>query len=177
MSNPIVEKLYEERNTLWEQMKELNDREISENRSLDSAEKGILKSPDYRDSLENLNLEYGVDSLLWNPESKIWQTNPATKLSPPASLQDPFKDESKFPKHDISKEDGTIIRGVPRPNRLRTVVGMFYKERDNNLKEISKLRDMIVRRDKELRDYHRHKVSLKKQRILLSACYNLHNYK
>jgi hypothetical protein len=121
--------------------------------SLDSAEKGILKSPDYRDSLENLNLEYGVDSLLWNPESKIWQTNPATKLSPPASLQDPFKDESKFPKHDISKEDGTIIRGVPRPNRLRTVVGMFYKERDNNLKEISKLRDMIVRRDKELRDY------------------------
>ena len=39
MSNPIVEKLYEERNTLWEQMKELNDREISENRSLDSAEK------------------------------------------------------------------------------------------------------------------------------------------
>ena len=39
MSNPIVEKLYEERNNLWEQMKELNDREISENRSLDSAEK------------------------------------------------------------------------------------------------------------------------------------------
>ena len=35
----IVEKLYEERNNLWEQMKELNDREISENRSLDSAEK------------------------------------------------------------------------------------------------------------------------------------------
>jgi len=35
----IVEKLYEERNNLWEQMKDLNDREISENRSLDSAEK------------------------------------------------------------------------------------------------------------------------------------------
>ena len=39
MQNPIVEKLYEERNNLWEQMKELNDREINENRSLDSAEK------------------------------------------------------------------------------------------------------------------------------------------
>ena len=39
MANPIVEKLYEERNNLWEQMKELNDREIEENRSLDSSEK------------------------------------------------------------------------------------------------------------------------------------------
>ena len=39
MSNPIVEKLYEERNNLWEQMKELNDREINEERSLDASEK------------------------------------------------------------------------------------------------------------------------------------------
>jgi len=39
MANSIVEKLYDERNNLWEQMKELNDREINENRSLDSAEK------------------------------------------------------------------------------------------------------------------------------------------
>ena len=39
MSNPIVEKLFEERNNLWEQMKELNDREINEERSLDASEK------------------------------------------------------------------------------------------------------------------------------------------
>ncbi|MDC0595540.1 phage major capsid protein [Acidimicrobiia bacterium] len=39
MSNPIVEKLYEERNNLWDQMKELNDREINEERSLDASEK------------------------------------------------------------------------------------------------------------------------------------------
>lgn len=39
MSNPIVEKLYEERNNLWDQMKELNDREIKEERSLDASEK------------------------------------------------------------------------------------------------------------------------------------------
>lgn len=39
MSNPIVEKLYEERNGLWESMKELNDREIKEERSLDASEK------------------------------------------------------------------------------------------------------------------------------------------
>tara|TARA_A100001035_G_scaffold280344_1_gene285676 strand:+ start:2207 stop:3379 length:1173 start_codon:yes stop_codon:yes gene_type:complete len=35
----IVEKLYEERAGLWEQMKELNDREIKEERSLDASEK------------------------------------------------------------------------------------------------------------------------------------------
>ena len=39
MSNTIVEKLFEERNNLWEQMKELNDREIKEERSLDASEK------------------------------------------------------------------------------------------------------------------------------------------
>ena len=39
MSNSIVENLYEERNNLWEQMKELNDREIKEERSLDASEK------------------------------------------------------------------------------------------------------------------------------------------
>ena len=116
--------------------------------SLDSAEKGIFKSPEYRDSLLNLNLEYGVDSLTWNSESKSWQQD--SKLSPPASLQDPFSDD---PKQDIKKEDGTIIRGVPRANRLRTVIGMFYKERDNNIKEISKLRNMTVERDKDLRTF------------------------
>jgi hypothetical protein len=114
--------------------------------TLDSAEKGILKSPEYRDSLDNLNLEYGVDSLTWDSESKSWQQD--SKLSPPASLQDPFADD---PKQDLKKEDGTIIRGVPRANRLRTVIGMFYKERDNNFKEISKLRNMTVERDKDLR--------------------------
>jgi len=114
--------------------------------TLDSAEKGIFKSPEYRDSLDNLNLEYGIDSLTWDSESKSWQQD--SKLSPPASLQDPFADD---PKQDIKKEDGTIIRGVPRANRLRTVIGMFYKERDNNFKEISKLRNMTVERDKDLR--------------------------
>ena len=39
MSNPIVENLIEERAKLWESMKELNDREIAEERSLDASEK------------------------------------------------------------------------------------------------------------------------------------------
>ena len=121
--------------------------------SLSAAEKGILKNPEYRESLDNLNMEYGVDALIWNSESKIWQPNPSTKLSPPASFMDPFSDDSKFPYKDVKKEDGTIIRGVPRSNRLRTVIGMFYKDRDDKFKEISKLREMLVMRDIELREY------------------------
>jgi len=39
MANSIVNALFEERNNLWNNMRELNDREIEENRSLDSAEK------------------------------------------------------------------------------------------------------------------------------------------
>ena len=39
MSNPLVENLIEERAKLWESMKELNDREIAEERSLDASEK------------------------------------------------------------------------------------------------------------------------------------------
>ena len=57
----------------------------------------------------------------------------------------------QFPKQAIKLEDGTLIPAVPRPNRLRTVIGMFYKDGDDKFKEISKLRDMIVLRDKELR--------------------------
>ena len=123
------------------------------NDSLSSAEKAILRNPEYGESLNNLSLEYGVDALTWNSETKIWELNPAVKLSPPASFMDPFADESKFPKEDIKKEDGTIVRGVPRSNRLRTVIGMFYKDRDDKFKEIKKLREMIVSRDQELREY------------------------
>ena len=121
--------------------------------SLANAEKSILKNPDYRESLDSLNMEFGVDTLLWNSESKLWQVNPGKKLTPPASFQNPFSDESKYPKEDVKKEDGTVVRGVPRPNRLRTVIGMFYKDRDDKFKEIAKLREMVVMRDIELREY------------------------
>ena len=121
--------------------------------SLANAEKSILKNPDYRESLDSLNMEFGVDTLLWNSESKLWQVNPGKKLTPPASFQNPFSDESKYPKEDVKKEDGSVVRGVPRPNRLRTVIGMFYKDRDDKFKEIAKLREMVVMRDIELREY------------------------
>ena len=66
-------------------------------------------------------MEYGPEALVWNKESKLWQTNPAIKLSPPAGLKNPFTDEDKFPIAMLEKEDGTIIKGVPRDYR-RTVI-------------------------------------------------------
>ena len=39
MANSLVEKLNEERNSVWEKMKDLNDREINEERNLDAEEK------------------------------------------------------------------------------------------------------------------------------------------
>jgi len=121
--------------------------------TLRSAEDIILRNPDYRDSLDSLTKEYGPESLTWNKESKTWQVNPSAKLNSPASFQDPFSDSVKFPKKDVKKEDGTVIKGVPRGNRLRTVIGMLYKDRHTKFGEISKLRSMIVTRDMELREY------------------------
>ncbi|MDG1173382.1 MAG: hypothetical protein P8M67_03705 [Opitutales bacterium] len=121
--------------------------------TLRSAEDIILRNPDYRDSLERLNKEFGSDALVWNSELKQWKENPAVKLSAPAGFMNPFADEEKFPKQDVKKEDGTIIKGVPRDNRLRTVIGMLYKDRNDKFGEIAKLRSMIVARDQELREF------------------------
>ena len=53
----------------------------------------------------------------------------------------------------VTSEDGTVIKGVSRSNRLRTVLGMFYRDRHDKFAEISKLRNMVVLRDQELREY------------------------
>ncbi len=121
--------------------------------SIKSSESILLKKPEYRESLDDAYFEFGANSLTWNSESKSWQKSKDKNLSPPSSFVDPFKDESKFPKDQLKLEDGTVIPAVPRPNRLRTVIGMFYKDRDEKFKEISKLREMIVSRDNDLREY------------------------
>jgi len=121
--------------------------------TLRSAEDVLLRNPEYRDTLDSRNMEYGAESLIWNSESKLWQPNPAVKLSPPAGFKDPFSDETQFPKQDVKNEDGTVTKGVPRDFRLRTVIGMLYKDRHDKFGEISKLRSMIVARDQELREY------------------------
>lgn len=121
--------------------------------ALRSSEDQILRNPDYRDSLEALYKEFGPESLIWDAEGKKWKINPNRKVEAPAGIKDPFEDEILFPKTDVKNEDGSITLGVPRQNRLRTVIGMLYKDRNDRFTEINKLRSMLVTRDIELREF------------------------
>ena len=120
--------------------------------NLRSSEDAILRNPDYRDALDAHSMEFGANTFLWDSESKIWKSNPAVKAESIASLKDPFADEKLFPKEDVKKEDGSVIPGVSRENRLRTLLGMFYKDRHEKFSEIGKMRAMIVERDEALRE-------------------------
>ena len=120
--------------------------------NLRASEDAILRNPAYRDALDAYSMEFGANTFIWDSESKIWKTNPAVKAESIASLIDPFADEKLFPKEDVKKEDGSIIPGVSRENRLRTLMGMFYKDRHEKFSEIGKMRAMIVERDEALRE-------------------------
>jgi len=119
---------------------------------LRSSEDAILRNPSYRDALDEYSMEFGANTFIWDSDSKVWKSNPAVKAESIASLKDPFADEKLFPKEDIKKEDGSIIPGVSRENRLRTLMGMFYKDRHEKFSEIGKMRAMIVERDEALRE-------------------------
>lgn len=119
---------------------------------LRAAEDTILRAPDYRDALDEFTNEFGANAFIWDAESKKWKKNPAVKVESIANFKNPFADEKLFPKEDVKKDDGTVIPGVSRENRLRTLLGMFYKDRDEKFSEISKLRSKIVERDEALRE-------------------------
>ena len=120
--------------------------------NLRTSEDAILRNPDYRDALEAHTKEFGAGTFIWDSEIKKWKINPSVKAESIASLKDPFLDEKLFPKEDVKKEDGSVIPGVSRDNRLRTLLGMFYKDRHEKFSEIGKLRAMIVERDEALRE-------------------------
>ncbi|MEJ6524067.1 MAG: hypothetical protein QNL65_07820 [Opitutales bacterium] len=120
--------------------------------NLRTAEDGILRNPDYRDALDAHAKEFGANTFIWDTEIKKWKINPSVKAESLASLKDPFSDEKLFPKEDVKKEDGTVIPGVSRENRLRTLMGMFYKDRHVKFSEIGKMRAKIVERDEALRE-------------------------
>lgn len=121
--------------------------------ALRSSEDGIYRNQDYRDLLDNTSKEYGPGSMYWDAESKLWKISDGFTLESPAGFKNPFEDDTKFPFKDVKKKDGTVLKGVPRHQRLRTVIGMFYKDRHDKYGEIVKLRGMIVERDEELRQY------------------------
>ncbi len=141
----------------------LNDENPLENalNDLKTAENLILRGKDYREKLDVLAMEFGppklneknpVDFFLWNADKKVWEPNPSAKPEGIAELKNPFSDLTKFPKQDVVKEDGTVIPGVSRENRLRTVMGMLYKNRNDLYGEIASLRSNILERDQALRE-------------------------
>ena len=141
----------------------LNDENPLENalNDLKTAENLIMRGKDYREKLDVLAMEFGppklventpVDLFLWNAEAKVWEPNPNAKPEGIAELKNPFSDLTKFPKHDVVKEDGSVIPGVSRENRLRTVMGMLYKNRNDLYGEIASLRSNILERDQALRE-------------------------
>ncbi|NBU87478.1 MAG: hypothetical protein EBS13_09370, partial [Verrucomicrobia bacterium] len=121
--------------------------------NLKVSEDSLLRNADYRDRLDRLTKEFGPGTMYWDSETGTWQINKDSKLESPAGFKDPFEDETQFPLVDKTLADGTVLKGVPHHQRLRTVIGMFYKDRDDKFKEISKLREMVVARDQELREY------------------------
>lgn len=121
--------------------------------NLKVSEDSLLRNADYRDRLDRLTKEFGPGTMYWDSETGTWQINNDAKLESPAGFKDPFEDETQFPLADKTLEDGTVLKGVPHHQRLRTVIGMFYKDRHDRYTEVSKLRSMLVERDQELRQY------------------------
>ena len=142
----------------------LNDENPLENalNDLKASENLILRGRDYNQKLVDLAMEFGPPKLsgenspisffLWNSEEKAWKPNPNAKPEGIASLKNPFSDLSQFPKHDVKKEDGSLIPGVSRENRLRTVMGMLYRNRHDLYGEVASLRANILERDQALRE-------------------------
>ena len=117
------------------------------------SEDSLLRNADYRDRLDRLTKEFGPGAMYWDSESMTWQINDDVKLESPAGFKDPFEDETQFPLADKTLEDGSVLKGVPHHQRLRTVIGMFYKDRHDRYTEVAKLREMLVERDQELRQF------------------------
>jgi hypothetical protein len=126
----------------------LNDENPLENtlNDLKTSEAVIWRGIDYRDKFDQLAREFGHN------------------ITGIASLKDPFSDEKKFPKEDVKLDDGKVIPAVPRENRLRTVMGMLYKDRNDKYNEISILRSKIVERDMALRESQNLFIEMKTQR-------------
>ena len=101
---------------------------------LRNSEDAILRNPEYRDSLDSLYKEFGPGALLWDKEKNAWIPNPSVKLDSPAGFKDPFEDEVKFPKHDVKKDDGTVVKGFQGKIGLERSLVCFTRIAMTNLR-------------------------------------------
>ena len=103
----------------------------------------------------------GKGSFIWNSETKSWDVtdpkkSPILKAEPESigNLKNNFADIDLY-KENQTDENGNFIPGVSHHNRLRTLLGKFYKARKDTLSELYGSRQMTADRDRALRESQR----------------------
>ena len=130
----------------------LNDENPLENalNDLKTSENIIWRGKDYRENMTNwpCSLARIPPFLFLECRKKTWEPNAKVKAEGIAELERSlFPMKRNFPRNVVKKDDGTVIPAVPRENRLRTVMGMLYKDRNDKQTEIARLRSQILERD------------------------------
>ena len=128
---------------------------------LKAAEDAVLKKREYTAKLDAVTREFGQGSFIWNSEAKSWDVadpkkSPILKAEPESigNLKNNFADIDLY-KENQTDENGNFIPGVSHHNRLRTLLGKFYKARKDTLSELYSSRQMTADRDRALRESQR----------------------
>ena len=128
---------------------------------LKAAEDLVLKQKEYTSTLDAVTREFGQGSFIWNSEAKSWDVtdpkkSPILKAEPESigNLKNNFADIDLY-KENQTDENGNFIPGVSHHNRLRTLLGKFYKARKDSLSELYSSRQMTADRDRALRESQR----------------------
>jgi hypothetical protein len=128
---------------------------------LKAAEDAVLKKREYTAKLDAVTREFGQGSFIWNSEAKSWDVadpkkSPVLKAEAESigNLKNNFADIDLY-KENQTDEKGNFIPGVSHHNRLRTLLGKFYKARKDTLSELYSSRQMTADRDRALRESQR----------------------
>jgi hypothetical protein len=128
---------------------------------LKAANDAILKKKEYTAKLDAVTKEFGQGSFIWNSEAKSWngadpKKSPILKAEPESigNLKNNFAEIDLY-KENQTDENGNFIPGVSHHNRLRTLLGKFYKARKDTLSELYSSRQMTADRDRALRESQR----------------------
>ena len=137
---------------------------------LKAAEDAVLKKKEYTSMLDAVTREFGQGSFIWNSEAKSWdgadpKKSPILKAEPESigNLQNNFADIDLY-KENQTDEKGNFIPGVSHHNRLRTLLGKFYKDRKDTLSELHSSRQMTADRDRALRESQRFYDNMKEEK-------------
>ena len=111
----------------------------------------------YTEWVSLLTREFGQGTVFWNDEidnrPPFWDiVDPKPELI--GTLKNNFADIDLY-KENETDEKGNSIPGVSHHNRLRTLLGKFYKARKDTLSELYSSRLMTVERDRALRESQR----------------------